>query len=229
MVILVWMGFEEGGISSEIFIDTCVVDFVLQQNRSHFQKHILFHRIHAWYISLNINQHETSKSTNVPCRRTSPQNLPWFSQGWVVEELPTFPFGDWNHVEDDTETSLSAPLVAPSVSPKDASNTGGLPVSHTDVKNRGGLTMVNPTGSSPWPLGHAWNSRRPYVFSLRRKNASRIAAVWTKKDSAAPRAGKRCWEIELWHGIPHPIIMIWYDLSYDFFLDAPPFSKMEVR
>lgn len=137
---------------------------------SHFQRHILFHRIHAWYISLNINQHETSKSTNVPCRRTSPQNLPCFSQGWVVEELPTFPFGDWNHVEDDTETSLSAPLVAPSVSPKDASNTGGLPVSHTDVKNRGGLTMVNPTGSSPWPLGHAWNSRRPYVF-VAEKNA----------------------------------------------------------
>ena len=25
MVILVWMDFEEGGISSEIFIDTCVI------------------------------------------------------------------------------------------------------------------------------------------------------------------------------------------------------------
>ena len=159
---------------------------------SHFQRHILFHRIHAWYISLNINQH-VGKSTIVPCRRTSPQNLPCFSQGWVVEELPTFPFGDWNHVEDDTETSLSAPLVAPSVSPKDASNTGGLPVSHTDVKNRGGLTMVNPTGSSPWPLGHAWNSRRPYVFCCGKKRLE-IAAV-SKKDVTAPRAGKRDWAL----------------------------------
>ena len=57
-----------------------------------------------------------------------------------MEELSTFPFGDWNHVEDDAKkiTSLSAPLVAPSVSPASTSYTGGLPVSHTDVKLRVG-------------------------------------------------------------------------------------------
>lgn len=182
---------------------------------SHFQRHILFHRIHAWYISLNINQH-VGKSTIVPCRRTSPQNLPCFSQGWVVEELPTFPFGDWNHVEDDTETSLSAPLVAPSVSPKDASNTGGLPVSHTDVKNRGGLTMVNPTGSSPWPLAMPVKSR--HSKTRQRHMALRFFCgknAWkSRRFLKKGQRGAESWEevlgreIELWHGIPHPIYMI---------------------
>ena len=123
----------------------------------------------------------------------------FLSQGWVVEELSTFPFGDWNHVEDDAKKSRRFqhrwwhhrfhPLL-----PR-------IPVAfryHIRMWNSGWVNhdMVSPTGSSPcWPkrleqraLKHAPHGP---IFFL-----TRILKWRIKKEMETP--GKRCWEVKSW-------------------------------